>query len=93
MIAVLAFSGLLAGFLGYFAVKRALSVGVRVRKRFGFQMKPGCGPTIEGVLLYRTAREFVLANAELVEDADRSHSLGGRVRVLRENVAFVQEIA
>lgn len=69
-------------------------VGIRERyaRRYALHMKPGQGPTIEGLLVRRTRRSFVLINAALAEAADRSHSLAGHVEVLRENVYCLQEI-
>jgi hypothetical protein len=61
-------------------------------KRYALHMKPGCGPTIEGLLVRRTRREFVLIAAQMLEDADRSHEIGGHVTVPRENVYCLQEI-
>lgn len=60
--------------------------------RVALLMKPGCGPTIQGLLVRRTRREFVLLNAELLEGEDRTHELAGHVEVPRENVYGIQEI-
>lgn len=62
-------------------------------RRVALIMKPGCGPTVQGVLVRRTRREFVLLNAELIEADDRTHALDrGHFEVPRENVYGVQEI-
>jgi hypothetical protein len=61
-------------------------------RRITLHMKPGCGPTIEGLLIKRTRREYVLIKAELLEDTERTHDMGGHVTVLRENVFCIQEM-
>ena len=60
-------------------------------KRVALHMKADM-PTIEGLLVKRTRTDYVLIAAEIVQDADRSHDLGGHVLVPRENVYCVQEI-
>ena len=65
---------------------------VGTARRITLHMKPGCGPTIEGLLVKRSRREFVLIKAEILEDADRTHDMGGHVTVPRENVYCLQEM-
>lgn len=55
-------------------------------------MRPGCGATIEGLVVKRTRRSFVLIDAEILEGEDRTHELAGHVEVLRENVYCLQEL-
>jgi hypothetical protein len=55
-------------------------------------MKPGSGPTVEGLLVRRGRDRFVLIDVQLLEAADRTHALSGRVEVLRENVFCLQEL-
>lgn len=63
----------------------------RPARRFALHMKGGM-PTITGVIVRRGPRRFVLIAAELEQDADSTHTLGGHVEVLRENVFCLQEI-
>ena len=65
---------------------------VKTNRRFALHMKPGCGPTAEGLLVKRTRREFVLIDARLVEAEDRTHDIAGPVVFLRENIYCLQEI-
>lgn len=65
---------------------------VRTRKRYAVHMKPGSGPTVEGLLVRRGRDRFVLIDVQLLEAADRTHALSGRVEVLRENVFCLQEL-
>lgn len=65
---------------------------MKTNKRYALHMKPGCGPTIEGLLVKRARREFVLLDASMLEDADRTHDMAGHVTVPRENVYCLQEI-
>lgn len=64
---------------------------VGIKRRYAFHMKDGL-PTIEGLLVKRTRRGFLLVKAEILEAADRTHDLGGHVEVLRENVFCLQEL-
>lgn len=61
-------------------------------RKYALLMKPGCGPTIQGLLVKRTRNAFILLNAELLEGEDRTHDLAGHIEVLRENVYGLQEI-
>jgi hypothetical protein len=67
---------------------------VGTKRRVALHMKPGCGPTIEGLLVkyHRRAGEYELLDAQMVEDVERTHSLGSPVFVLRENVYCRQAI-
>jgi hypothetical protein len=67
---------------------------VGTKRRVALHMKPGCGPTIEGLLVkyHRRAGEYELIDAEMLEDADRTHSIAGPVFVHRENVYCRQAI-
>jgi hypothetical protein len=69
-------------------------VGIRgAWPRVALLMKPGHGPTVQGLLMRKTRREFVLMNAELVQDEQTTHELDrGPFTVLRENVYGWQEI-
>jgi hypothetical protein len=69
-------------------------VGIRgAWPRVALLMKPGCGPTVQGLLMKRNRREYVLFNAELVQDEQTTHELErGPFEVPRENVFGVQEI-
>lgn len=67
-------------------------MGLSKNRRYALHMKPGCGPTIEGLVIQRTRREFVLLGAQLLESSDRTVDLGGHVFVLRENVFCLQEL-
>lgn len=60
-------------------------------KRYALHMKDGM-PTMEGLLVKRTSRAFILITAQILEAADRTHDLGGHVEVLRENVYCLQEL-
>lgn len=51
------------------------------------------GPSVEGVLVGRHAGHYVLANARLYENEERSHVLDGVTWVPRERVLLVQELA
>lgn len=62
-----------------------------VKKRVALHMKDNT-PTIEGLLVNASRREFVLINAEILQDAQSTHPLGGHVRVPRENVYCLQEL-
>lgn len=64
------------------------------KRRFAFHMKPGCGPTMEGLLVkyHRRIAEFELLDAKLVETEDRSTSIAGPVFLPRENVFCRQVI-
>lgn len=64
---------------------------VKKARRVALHMK-GNEPTLEGLLVKQYRREFVLLDARVVEDADRTHSLDGRVVVLRENILCFREI-
>lgn len=48
--------------------------------------------TIEGVLLKRWAGHHILAVAKVLEAADRTHDLDGRVSIPNENILFTQEL-
>ena len=63
-----------------------------VKKRVALHMKDNT-PTIEGLLVGQSRREFVLISAEILQDTETTHQLGGHVRVPRENVYCVQELA
>jgi hypothetical protein len=69
-------------------------VGIRgAWPRVALLMKPGCGPTVQGLLMKRTRREYVLFNAELLQDEQTTHELApGPFTVPRENVYGWQEI-
>ena len=62
-----------------------------VKKRYAVHMKADM-PTIEGLLVSRSRTELVLIDVEVLQDAQRSHALSGRVRVPRENVYCLQEL-
>jgi hypothetical protein len=62
-----------------------------VKRRYAFHMKDGL-PTIEGVLVHRRRRHFVLIAAEILQDRDSTQELSGHLEVPRENVYFLQEI-
>lgn len=64
---------------------------VGTKRRYALHMKAGM-PTIEGLLVKRTRRSFVLIAAQILEDPDRTHDLGGHVEVPRENVYCLQEL-
>lgn len=68
-------------------------MGLNIVKRYALHMKPGCGPTVEGLLVKRTRREFVLMDAQIVESADRTVDVAGYYTVLRENVFGLQELS
>lgn len=55
-------------------------------------MLPGHGPTVEGLLVGKSAREFVLIGAEVVRGPDDSERMGSEVVLLREHVFCMQEI-
>lgn len=61
-------------------------------QRYALHMKPGCGPTIEGLLVKRTRSEYVLLLATLLEDTDRTHDMANHVGIPRENVYCWQEL-
>lgn len=65
---------------------------MKTSKRYAFLMKPGCGPTIEGLLVGRTRREFVLIGAEVINGPGDVQEMGSEVTLLRENVFCLQEI-
>lgn len=67
---------------------------VGTKRRVALHMKPGCGPTIEGLLVkyHRRAGEYELLDAQVLEDADRTHDIAGPVFILRENVYCRQAI-
>lgn len=65
-------------------------VGKRCR-RFAFHMKDG-SPTMEGLLLARRRREYVVTNVLILQSESESHALAGTVEVPRENVYALQEI-
>jgi hypothetical protein len=69
-------------------------VGIRgAWPRVAIYMKPGHGPTVQGLLMKRNRRDFVLFNAELVEDESRTHELArGPFTVPAANVYGWQEI-
>lgn len=48
--------------------------------------------TIEGLLCGRFAGHYVLQVANVLEAADRSVNLDGKVKIPRENVLFYQEL-
>ena len=62
-----------------------------VKRRYAFHMKDGM-PTIEGILIHRRRRHFVLIGAEILQDANSTHELAGHVEIPRENVFCLQEI-
>lgn len=64
---------------------------MKTKRRYALHMKDNM-PTIEGLLIKRLRREFILLDATLLEDADRTHSMAGPVTVLRENVFCLQEL-
>lgn len=70
-----------------------VSIKLGVWRRYALHMKPGHGPTVEGMLVRRTRRAFVLMNATVREDADRSYDLAGTIEIPRENVYGLQELA
>lgn len=73
---------LLGGFGSYLAVS-----GRRKRlRRVAIHMKPGYGPTVEGLLVAKTHREFHLIKAEMLIGPDDTTELANPLRVLRENV-------
>ena len=61
-----------------------------MRKRFALHMKDD-SPTIEGVLVKRSRREYILIAAQIMQQ-DRSIPMEGRVEVPREHVYCLQEI-
>jgi hypothetical protein len=75
---------------------------VSTKRRVALHMKPGCGPTIEGLLVkyhrrgrrpaHEASTSHLLIDAEMLEDADRTHSIAGPVFVHRENVYCRQAI-
>jgi hypothetical protein len=87
--AVIALLALLIGFCGAFW---ASSWRRKVKRTYAVHMKPGCGPTVEGLLVASSRREFRLLNVTLLESADQSHALANPVRVLRENVFCLEEL-
>lgn len=48
--------------------------------------------TIEGVLLKRWAGHHILAVSQILEAADRTVDLDGRVRIPNERILFVQDL-
>lgn len=48
-----------------------------VKRRYALHMKPGHGATIEGLLVGRTRRSFVLINAEMLETPERTQEMRG----------------
>jgi hypothetical protein len=64
---------------------------VGTKRKYALHMKDG-SPTIEGLLVKRAQRHFVLINAEILQDRDSTQELGGRVEIPRENVYCLQEI-
>lgn len=75
-------AGVLAGSAGVLVV---VSGRRRRFRRVALHMKPGHGPTVEGLLVLRTAREFHVRDASIV-GADGDTRLANPARVLRENV-------
>jgi len=65
-------------------------VGLKKTRRVALHMKDNT--TVEGLLVRRTRDSFVLVKAQIVQDVDRTHDLGGHVEVPRENVYLLQEI-
>ena len=65
-------------------------MGLKTVKRYALHMKDDT--TIEGLLVKRTRTSFVLIKAQIVQDVDRTHELGGHVEVPRENVYVLQEL-
>ena len=66
-------------------------MGLKTTKRVALHMKDNT--TVEGLLVKRTRDAFVLIKAQIVQDVDRTHELGGHVEVPRENVYLLQEIS
>ena len=65
-------------------------MGLKKTRRVALHMKDNT--TVEGLLVRRTRDSFVLVKAQIVQDVDRTHDLGGHVEVPRENVYLLQEI-
>lgn len=65
-------------------------MGLRTVKRVALHMKDDT--TIEGLLVKRTRDSFILLKAQIVQDVNRTHDLGGHVEVPRENVYVIQEV-
>jgi hypothetical protein len=67
---------------------------VGTKRRVALHMKPGCGPTIEGLLVkyHRRAGEYELIDAQILRGRRPDAQLAGPVFVLRENVYCRQAI-
>lgn len=61
------------------------------KRRYALHMKDGM-PTIEGLLVSRGRRRYLLIAAQILETEERSHTLAGHVEVPRENVYCLQVI-
>ena len=61
------------------------------KRRYALHGKPGL-PTFEGLLVRRTPNYFVLVDASILEAADQSHDVQGRLEVLRENVLCLERL-
>ena len=61
------------------------------RRRYAFHMKDG-SPTLEGLLVARRRREYVITDTLILKSADESVALDGAIEVPRENVWVMQEL-
>lgn len=61
------------------------------KRRYALHGKPGL-PTIHGLLVRRSRDRFVLHDAEILETAEKTHDVQGRLEVLRENVWCLERL-